>query len=106
MNQPEIFSETIGLSRPWEFAAISLSVIEKRIDFTVDFSHNSGFACPCCGVAAEISAVECETWVNSNYFAHIAYLHARVPCIVCKCCGTKRVELPWARPGSGFTRLK
>ena len=105
MHKPEIFSATIGLSLPWEMTAVLISEEEKRIDFTVDFSHNSGFACPCCGVAGETSDVECETWVNSNYLGHIAYLHARVPFVVCACCGTKRVELPWARAGSGFTRV-
>jgi transposase len=103
MNQPEIFSATIGLSLPWEMKTVSISEVEKRIDFTVDFRSSSGFACPCCGAAGKTDGVECETWVNNNYLGHIAYLHARVPCIVCECCGTKRVELPWARPGSGFT---
>jgi transposase len=105
MNQPEIFSATLGLSLAWEITAISFSEMEKRIDFAVSFSDNSDSACPCCGVAGEISAVECETWVNSNYLGHIAYLHARVPCIACECCGTKRVEPPWARPGSGFSLI-
>jgi hypothetical protein len=105
MNQPEIFSATIGLSLPWEMTAVAISELEKRIDFTVDFSRNSGFACPCCGFTSKTSGIEQETWVNSNYLGHIAYLHAQVPHIECECCGSKQVDRPWARSGSGFTRI-
>jgi transposase len=105
MNQPEIFSATIGLSLPWEMTAVSISELEKRIDFTVDFTHNSGIACPCCGITGTTGGVEPETWVNINYLGHIAYLHAQVPYILCDCCGSKQVDRPWARAGSGFTRI-
>ena len=30
---------------------------------------------------------------------------ARVPRVQCRACGVKRMTVPWARPGSGFTRL-
>jgi len=33
------------------------------------------------------------------------YLHARVPRVRCETCGVKVVNVPWARPGSGFTLL-
>jgi transposase len=32
-------------------------------------------------------------------------LHARVPRVRCEQCGIKTVNVPWARPGSGFTLL-
>ena len=41
-----------------------------------------------------------------NFFQFAAYLHARVPRVRCgKGCGVKKVEVPWSRPGSGFTLL-
>ena len=45
------------------------------------------------------------TWRHLNFFQHEAYLHARVPRVTCKACGVKRVAVPWAREGSGFTLL-
>lgn len=38
-------------------------------------------------------------------FQYRCYLHARTPRVRCGKCGVRRVEVPWARPGSGFTLL-
>src|SRR5208283_1878992 len=40
-----------------------------------------------------------------NFFQHQAYLTARVPRVRCERCGIKTVNVPWARPDSGFTLL-
>ncbi len=45
------------------------------------------------------------TWRHLNFFQRKAYLHARVPRVRCDKCGIKTVNVPWARPGSGFTLL-
>ena len=46
------------------------------------------------------------TWRQLNFFQHEAYLHARVPArSAATKCGIKTVNVPWARPGSGFTLL-
>ncbi len=47
-----------------------------------------------------------HTWRHLDFFQHQAYLHARVPRVECALeCGVRKVEVPWARPGSGFTLL-
>ncbi|MDP2857590.1 MAG: ISL3 family transposase [Bacillota bacterium] len=46
-----------------------------------------------------------RSWRRLNCFQHEALLHARVPRVECPSCGVKQVEVPWARPGSGFTLL-
>jgi transposase len=38
-----------------------------------------------------------------DFFQYQTILHARVPRVGCGEHGTKAVEVPWARPGSGFT---
>jgi transposase len=45
------------------------------------------------------------SWRHLNFFQHQAYLNARVPRIRCDTCGIKTVNVPWARPDSGFTLL-
>ena len=40
-----------------------------------------------------------------DFFQHQAFLTARVPRIKCAKCGARQVNVPWARPGSGFTLL-
>ncbi len=64
------------------------------------------FACPGCG-AADCPAHDTErmTWRHLNFFQHQAYLHARVPRVRCVRCGVKKIGVPWAREGGGFTLL-
>jgi transposase len=40
-----------------------------------------------------------------DFFQHAAYLTARVPRCKCDQHGVKQVNVPWARPGSGFTLM-
>lgn len=46
-----------------------------------------------------------KTWRHLDVFQHQAFLHARTPRITCSKCGVRQVEVPWARPCSGFTLL-
>ena len=46
-----------------------------------------------------------KTWRHLDFFQHQAFLHARVARIDCSNCGVRLVNVPWARPGSGFTLL-
>jgi transposase len=46
-----------------------------------------------------------KTWRHLNFFQHQTYLTARVPRVRCETCGIKQVNVPWARPDSGFTLL-
>ncbi len=49
---------------------------------------------------------EQKTWRHLNFFQHETYIHARVPRVECPDgCGIKTVEVPWARPRSGFSLL-
>ena len=48
---------------------------------------------------------ETKTWRHLNFFQHETYLTARVPRVQCDQCGIRVVDVPWARPGSGFTLL-
>jgi transposase len=46
-----------------------------------------------------------KEWRHLNFFQHEAYLRASVPRVRCGEHGVRQVEVPWARPGSGFTTL-
>ncbi len=106
MDQPAIFSATLGLSHTWQITAVSFSNEEKRMDITVDFAYCGNFACPTCGEEVKTCSTENETWFHSNFFRYATYLHARVPHIECSCCGICKVERPWSREGSKFTLIQ
>jgi transposase len=46
-----------------------------------------------------------KTSRHLDFFQHQAYLTARVVRTKCDDCGVRLVNVPWARPGSGFTLL-
>src|SRR5580693_8937712 len=106
MRDTSLLQQALGLAPPWAVSRSDFDPEAHRLDIEIDFAPGSRFACPTCG-AADCPAYDTErmTWRHLNFFQHEAYLHARVPRVRCDKCGIKTVNVPWARPGSGFTLL-
>ena len=106
MRDTSLLQQALGLAPPWTVSRSDFDPKAHRLDIEIDFAPGSRFACPACG-AADCPAYDTErmTWRHLNFFQHEAYLHARVPRVRCDQCGIKTVNVPWARPGSGFTLL-
>ncbi len=107
MDMKFLFTEALGLISPWKVTKVAFSMEDKRLDISIDFSRGSTFFCPVCGAGgAKAYDTRDEEWRHLNFFQYAAYLQARVPRVKCpKDCGIKKVEVPWARSGSGFTLL-
>lgn len=106
MKDTDLFQQALGLTLPWEVTTVEFDADHQRLDIQLSFSRGSTFICPQCGVAGvkAYDTVE-KTWRHLNFFQHETYLTARVPRVQCSHCGTHLVDVPWARPGSGFTLL-
>ena len=106
MKDTDLMQQALGLTPPWLVMSSTFSLEEKRLDIQIDFPAGSVFTCSVCG-ASGCKGYDTEkvSWRHLNFFQHEAYLHARVPRVQCQTCGVKRVNVPWARPGSGFTLL-
>lgn len=106
MRDIDLFQMALGLTPPWKVSSSEFDLKKKRLDIHIDFPRGSFFSCPKCGQAgAKAYDTEKKTWRHLNFFQHEAYLTARVPRVKCGECGVLLVEVPWARPGSGFTLL-
>jgi len=106
MNQPQIFSATLGLVDPWHITTISFSEQDKRIDITVDALSGEPVPCPACGTRVSLGTSHRETWQNRNFFNRMAYIHIWIPCISCPHCNNSRtLPVPWSDEGSNFVRL-
>jgi len=77
----------------------------KELHLHLGFARGSAFLCPVCGSSCKAYDSEARVWRHLNFFEHESYLHANLPRVKCSSCGVKVAEVPWARPGSGFTLL-
>lgn len=106
MNELTLFTMALGLAKPWQVVEVKFSKEEGRLDLRIDFPKGTKFACPSCQEAScEVHDTQERTWRHLNFFQYETFLHARVPRVDCGRCGVHQVEVPWARPGSGFTLL-
>ena len=101
----ELFRLALGVAEPWRVVKIAFSDEQHRLDLWLDFPPGSRFPCPACGQAAGAHDTTEREWRHLNFFQHQTFLHARQPRIECPEHGVKTIEVPWARPGVGFTLL-
>jgi transposase len=107
LNTEEIFKMAIGLQAPWLITKLEFTNMSKgkrQLNIYIDFVTGAKFK--------DINGVECNvhdtikrSWQHLNFFEHECYLHARVPRIKTSDGKVQNVDLPWARPNSGFTLL-
>ncbi|MBF0423506.1 MAG: ISL3 family transposase [Magnetococcales bacterium] len=107
MDQKSLFTAALGLTQPWEVWGTRFQPEEKRLDISIGFPRGSLFTCPVCGSpGAKAHDTEEKSWRHLDFFQHETWLTARVPRVRCnRGCGVKSIQVPWARPDSGFTLL-
>ena len=101
-----LFTSALGLQAPWAVRDVRLDTAKHRIDFDVECKQ-ALLTCPACGAASQkVHDRLPRSWRHLDFFQYEAWLHAEVPRVGCTaCCKTTQVNVPWARPGSGFTLL-
>jgi transposase len=101
-----LFTTALGLQAPWVVSNVDLNTVKRRIDFEVTCDARQ-LPCPACGVDGQgIHDRVKRSWRHLDFFQFEAWLHAEVPRVDCSACGkTTQADVPWARPGSGFTLL-
>jgi len=106
LNTEALFTAALGLQAPWHVSKVELSTAKNRIDFELECKAQR-LSCPHCASADQpIHDRVNKSWRHLDFFQYEAWLHAPVPRVACSACGkTTQVEVPWARPGSGFTLL-
>lgn len=107
MEPETLFGLALGIAPPWYVKAAEFSKDSGQLDLYLDFQRGAHFHCPSCGAEGAKPYDTTEgAWRHLNFFQYATYLHARVPRVQCpRECGVKLVEVAWARPDSGFTRL-
>jgi len=103
----EILLLGLGLQAPWKLVDQRLETDKNPHELHLEVKAERGakYPCPECGQACAAHDFSEKTWRHLNFFQHHCYIHASVPRVKCPEHGVKRVEVPWARPGSAFTLL-
>jgi len=105
MQMNDLFRVALGLREPWVVSRIEFSADQRQLDMWLDFPAGGKFPCPECGRSCGAYDSAERTWRHLNFFEHKTFLHARQPRVQCPEHGVKTVEVPWGRPGAGFTLL-
>lgn len=107
MQSNELLTLGLGLSTPWKVISSRLDTDSEpgilRIEIAAD--RGSLYPCPVCGNLCKAHDYKEHTWQHLNFFQHRCFISAQVPRVHCKEHGVHQAEVPWARPGSGFTLL-
>lgn len=100
----KLFTQALGLTPPWLVESFNFSADAGRIDFVV-VCQAKRLTCPGCGAPGQPIHDRIErTWRHLNFFQFKAFIRGGVPRVACKACGkTTQVQVPWTRPGAGFT---
>src|SRR4051812_14353731 len=107
MDAKDLFTAALQLSPEWKVTDCRLDQQARRLTLKLDFKVGSKFAPP--GADHQLlcpvhDTVE-KTWRHLDFFQYQTELVARVPRVKTPEGKVVQVEVPWARPGSGFTLM-
>lgn len=107
MSSSDIFTLGLGLTTPWRVIDQRLETDKQPHELHLAIAAEPGarFPCPSCGQLCKPHDWKETSWRHLNFFQHACFVSARVPRSDCPDHGVLRVNVPWARPESGFTLL-
>jgi hypothetical protein len=99
MTNTELFSMALGLQAPWKVSNIEFrsNGTQQELHIEVGYYRIDGSQ----GIYDHVS----RRWQHMDFFQHKCYIHCSVPRVEDMEGKVKMLEVPWARPGSGFTLL-
>ena len=107
MDAKDLFTLALQLSPEWKVTDCLLDQENRRLTLKLDFSPGSKFPAP--GASHQLLCAVHDTvekrWRHLDFFQYETELVARVPRVKTPEGKVVQVEVPWARPGSGFTLL-
>jgi transposase len=105
VSPEDLFTAALGLSGGWKVARCEFHGEPKRLELWLDFTPGTRFAVTGQKELCPVHDTVDKEWRHLNFFQFETVLHARVPRVWTAEGKVVQVELPWARPGSGFTLL-
>lgn len=105
MNSEKIFEMALGLQSPWKVEKTEFRKTANGNQLHIVIGYTSGYFVDQTGKSTVHDRVT-RKWRHLNFFEHECYIHCEVPRTKDnEQAKPKRVKVPWARSGSGFTLL-
>lgn len=105
MSLDSLFTQALGLAGPWKVVSTDFDKDNKSLKLFLDFKTGSRFPDPESGELCPVHDTVQRSWQHLNFFEHQTTLKARVPRIKTPEGKVRNIEVPWAKPHSGFTLL-
>jgi len=107
MDAAEVLALGLAVTPPWRLSDQRLDTVRRPHVLEIWLASDRGalFPCPDCGRACKAHDFKQFTWRHLNFFQHHCHITAKVPRTDCPEHGVRRIAVPWAREGSGFTLL-
>jgi transposase len=105
MAVEHLFTQALGLSAPWKVIKCDFDPAAKALELVIDFERGARFTDPDTGELCAVHDTVQRSWEHLRFFEHRTTIRARVPRMKTPSGAVKTVEVPWAKPNSGFTLL-
>jgi transposase len=107
MNSTTLFGMALGLQSPWQVTDVSFAADDashKELHLHIGFQRGARFPDET-GAECPVHDTVQREWQHLNFFEHHCFLHCGVPRIKTTSGKVQTVNVPWARPDSGFTLM-
>ncbi len=101
-----LFAAALGLQDPWKIEKVDFDSTNGQLTLELGFERGAKFPdSDDPSVSCPVHDVKERRWRHLDFFQHRTELVARVPRVKNAHGKVVQIEVPWARPGSGFTLL-
>ena len=105
LSTNQLFEMALQLPPEWKVVNSQLAGDPAQLEIWLDFDMGTKFRDPESGQFCPAYDTKDQQWRHLNFWQYPTILHARVPRIRTPDGKVRLVEVPWARPESGFTLL-
>lgn len=100
------YGQLLGVNSPWEVQSVDLNLDQKYVEIKVGWTAGQQVLCSVCQKGCRIKDhLEERVWRHLDTMQFETRIRCRVPRADCSEHGAKAVQVPWAEPGSRFTKL-
>lgn len=104
MKDTQLYQQILGIQKHWKVVSVNVSIADDDVEVVVEHAGTRQ-SCPKCGKSCPGYDRRLRRWRHLDACQLKTLLVADVPRVSCAEHGVVTIDVPWAKPGSGFTAL-